>query len=201
MGLTFYPGHIKQMDHTAEAALRTVGEIVGGAVQLLESNGFEVKIVSGGSTPTLFHSHQVARLNEIRPGTYIFNDRNTLEQGACAPEDCAARIMATVVSTAVPGQIIIDGGSKTFSSDRPATSAEVSFGIVLDAPEARFTKMNEEHGFIDIHDSDRTFRIGERISILPNHICVAMNLHEQVYGIRGDHVEQVWRVDARGKLQ
>lgn len=201
MGVTFYPGHIKKIDHTADAALHNVSEIVAAAVHLLESNGFDVKIVSGGSTPTLFHSHQVARMNEIRPGTYIFNDRNTLEQGACTLEDCAAKILATVVSTAVRDQIIIDGGSKTFSSDRPAASGEPSFGAVLDAPEVRFTKMNEEHGFIDIRHTGRTFRVGERIAILPNHICVAMNLHEHVYGVRGDHVEQVWRVEARGKLQ
>jgi D-serine deaminase-like pyridoxal phosphate-dependent protein len=201
IGLAFYPGHIKRMDESAHAALHTVSDVVTGAVQLLESNGFEVQVVSGGSTPTLFHSHEVARLNEIRPGTYIFNDRNTVELGGCAIDDCAATILATVVSTAVRDQIIIDGGSKTFSSDRPASTGEASFGVVLDAPEAHFTKMNEEHGFIDMRHAGRSFRIGDRIHILPNHICVAMNLHEQVYGVRGGRVEQVWRVEARGKLQ
>ena len=199
-GLTFYPGHIRHMDHGATTALQAVSELVNGAVQLLETNGFEVRVVSGGSTPTLFHSHEVTRLNEIRPGTYIFNDRNTKDLGACSLEDCAATIMATVVSTTVRDQIIIDGGSKTFSSDR-AASGEASFGLVLDAPDAHFAKMNEEHGFIDIRGAGRSFKVGERVHVLPNHVCVAMNLHEQVYGIRGNQVEQVWRVDARGKLQ
>ena len=85
--------------------------------------GIEVKIVSGGSTPTLYHSHEIAGLTEIRPGTYVFNDINTIRSGGCALEDCAASVLATVVSTARPGQMIVDGGSKTFSSDRLANSA------------------------------------------------------------------------------
>jgi D-serine deaminase-like pyridoxal phosphate-dependent protein len=149
----------------------------------------------------LFHSHQLPGLNEVRPGTYIFNDRNTVLSGACTLEECAASILVTVVSTAKAGQMIIDGGSKTFSSDRPTAGSEVSFGHVVEAPQAVFTKMNEEHGFVDLQKVDRKFGVGERVRIIPNHICVAMNLHECVYGIRNGVVEQTWRVEARGKLQ
>jgi len=116
-------------------------------------------------------------------------------------EDCAAVLLTTVVSTSVPGQMIVDGGSKTFSSDRLANSAEVTFGHVVEAPGARFHKMNEEHGYIDITRAERAFGIGDRVRIIPNHICVAVNLHEQVYGVRGDQVEEVWKVEGRGKLQ
>jgi len=117
------------------------------------------------------------------------------------PEDCAATLLVTVVSTARPGQIVVDGGSKTFSSDRLAGSAESTFGHVLEAPEAVFHKMNEEHGYIDVRQSGQTFEIGERLRIIPNHICVAVNLHERVYGIRNGKVEEVWEVAGRGKLQ
>ena len=98
--------------------------------------------------------------------------------------------------------MIIDGGSKTFSSDRPMAGTEVSFGRVVEAPEAVFTKMNEEHGFVDSTSRRaESSAVGDRVRIIPNHVCVAMNLHECVYGIRGDKVEQVWRVEGRGKLQ
>jgi D-serine deaminase-like pyridoxal phosphate-dependent protein len=117
------------------------------------------------------------------------------------PEDCAATLLVSVVSTARPGQIIVDGGSKTFSSDRLAGSADSTFGHVLEAPEAVFHKMNEEHGYIDVRQSGRKFEIGERLRIIPNHICVAVNLHERVYGIRNGEVEEVWEVAGRGKLQ
>ena len=135
-------------------------------------------------------------MNEIRPGTYIFNDRNTIISGACTMEDCAATIIATVVSTSVPGQFVIDGGSKTFSSDRAAADG---FGVFLDAPEALFEKMNEEHGYVK-HAGHRR-KVGERVRVLPNHICVAVNLHERIYGVRGEEVVESWTVDGRGKLQ
>ncbi len=163
--------------------------------------GMEVKVVSGGSTPTLYRSHEVAGLSEIRPGTYVYNDVNTVRSGACNWEDCAVSIMATVVSTARPGQIIIDGGSKTFSSDRLVGSSEASFGRMVEAPEALFHNMNEEHGYVDIRRAGREFSIGDRVRIIPNHVCVAVNLHERVYGVRNENVEQVWKVEGRGKLQ
>jgi D-serine deaminase-like pyridoxal phosphate-dependent protein len=107
----------------------------------------------------------------------------------------------TVVSTAKPGQIIVDGGSKTFSSDRLANSSEVTFGRVVEAPGCAFRKMNEEHGYIDVMAAERGFAVGDRLRIIPNHICVAVNLHERVYGVRNGEVEETWEVEGRGKLQ
>jgi D-serine deaminase-like pyridoxal phosphate-dependent protein len=200
-GITFYPGHIKDLEETGLHALTALNDLLGTILADLRAAGIEPRIVSGGSTPTLFRSHEIAGLNEIRPGTYVFNDINTVRSNACAMEDCAAAVHATVVSTARPGHMIIDGGSKTFSSDRLSTGSEVTFGHVVEAPGARFHKMNEEHGFVDLTHADAEFRPGDRVRIIPNHICVVVNLHEQVYGVRGDTVEQIWRVDARGKLQ
>ena len=81
------------------------------------------------------------------------------------------------------------------------TSAEVKFGHLVEAPGARFHKMNEEHGFVDLTHAEGEFRVGDRVHVVPNHICVAVNLHERVYGLREEQVEEVWTVDARGKLQ
>jgi D-serine deaminase-like pyridoxal phosphate-dependent protein len=200
-GIAFYPGHIKNLDETGLRALAQLSELTGSIRDDFRRAGIEVKILSGGSTPTLYHSHRIEGLTEIRPGTYIYNDVNTVLSGGCALEDCAATILATVVSTARAGHMIIDGGSKTFSSDRPVNSPEVTFGYVVEAPGARFHKMNEEHGFIDLAHAGRQFVVGDRVRVIPNHICVAVNLHEQAYGVRGDQVEEIWKVDGRGKLQ
>jgi D-serine deaminase-like pyridoxal phosphate-dependent protein len=199
-GIAFYPGHVRSWDAAGQAAFAAVAELLRQVLSEFRRAGIEVRTVSGGSTPTLFHSHEMPGLTEIRPGTYVFNDVNTVHSGACAWEDCAATVLATVVSTARPGQMIVDGGSKTFSSDRLADPADATFGRVTDAPGARFHKMNEEHGFIDITQAGRELRVGDRVRIVPNHVCVAVNLHERVYGLRGDTVEEVWSVDARGKL-
>ncbi len=200
-GVAFYPGHIKDLDNEGRQAIDELAATVRTMLHQLRREGLEPRIVSGGSTPTLFHSHCIPGVNEIRPGTYIFNDKNTVLSGACTCADCAASILATVVSTARSGQVIIDGGSKTFSSDRLTPVSEVSFGHVIEAPEAVFTKMNEEHGYVDVRKAECEFSVGDRIRIIPNHICAAMNLHETVYGIRGDRVEAVWKVEGRGKLQ
>ncbi len=195
-GLAFYPGHLKtNVDVTALDA------VVEEAVHSVSKIGLAPRVVSGGSTPTWPQSHLVRGMNEIRPGTYVFNDRNTVNSGACTLEDCAAHMIVTVVSTAKSGQVLVDGGSKTFSSDRLQGDPGVSFGLVLDAPEAHFHKMNEEHGFIDVSRCERPFGVGDKLRILMNHVCVAMNLAESVHGHRGGVVETSWPVAARGKLQ
>ena len=196
-GIAFYPGHIRGED---QQALGELSQVLDGVIGMLRDSRLAPKIVSGGSTPTLYHSHLITGMNEIRPGTYIFNDLNTVLSGACKLDDCAASILATVISTAVAGQAVIDGGSKTFSSDRPV-AGELRFGHVAEAPDAVFTKMNEEHGYVNTQACATPPRIGDRVRVIPNHVCVAMNLHETVYGIRGERVEQMWRVEGRGKLQ
>ncbi len=204
-GIAFYPGHIKRWDEGGSRAFAEMGTVLENAICELRKAGLDPRVVSGGSTPTWDHSHELAGLTEIRPGTYIFNDRNTMFSGACTLDQCAASILMTVVSTARPAQMIIDGGSKTFSSDLPAAAGydeeSPSFGHVIEAPGAVFRRMNEEHGYVDIRRAGRTFEIGERVRVIPNHICVAMNLHETVYGVRAGNVECQWRVEARGKLQ
>jgi D-serine deaminase-like pyridoxal phosphate-dependent protein len=194
--VTFYPGHIKDQNELKIAGLSST---VAGIRSEFQRAGLSTEIISGGSTPLLFRSHEIAGLNEIRPGTYVFNDMNTVASGACALEDCAASILVTIVSHAREDRMIVDGGSKTFSSDLSATGK--GFGRVIDAPEAGFHRMNEEHGFIYLSGVNRPFEIGAKTRIIPNHICVAVNLHEFVYGVRGETVEEVWKVDARGKLQ
>ena len=200
-GIAFYPGHIRSMGEEGQKAMSQLAQMVRQVLADFKKADIEVKIVSAGSTPTFFQTHEIPGVNEVRPGTYIFNDRSTFVAGTCRLEDCAASILTTVVSTAKSGQAIVDGGSKTFSSDRLKTAAEPTFGYVVDAPGTQFFTMNEEHGYLDVRKSGREFSVGDRIRIIPNHICVAMNLHERVYGVCGDTVEKTWPVEARGKLQ
>ncbi|MBI3666276.1 MAG: alanine racemase [Acidobacteria bacterium] len=200
-GVAFYPGHIRSPKEENRPLMEQLEADVKKIVEDFRVAGLPLRILSAGSTPLLFQSHIFAGITEIRPGTYVFMDKNCVRAGVAAWEDCAVSILTTVVSNARPGYVMVDGGSKTFSSDRLSGSSEVTFGHVVEAPEAVFYNMNEEHGYLDVRPCGRELRIGERLRIVPNHVCVAMNLHEQVYGVRGDEVEQVWRVEGRGKLQ
>ena len=200
-GVAFYPGHIRS---ASEENQRLLDQLAADAAQIVEdfrAADLPLNILSAGSTPLLYHSHEFAGITEIRPGTYVFHDVNCVRSGMASWEDCAVTILTTVVSTARKGYAIIDGGSKTFSSDRLAGSNELSFGHVTEAPDAVYYSQNEEHGYLEVRKCDREFQVGDRLRIVPNHVCVAMNLHEQVHGIRGEKVELVWKVEGRGKLQ
>jgi len=199
-GIAFYPGHTRKLDGEDDPEFARIGRALRQTLDRLSREGMEPRIVSGGSTPSFWHSHELEGMNEIRPGTYIFNDLNTVVSKACALEDCAATVLVTVVSTARPGQIIIDGGSKTFSSDG-LIGGSGGFGRLVEDPRAVFHKMNEEHGYVDIRACERRFANGDRLRVIPNHICVAVNLHERIYGVRGDEIEMAWKVEGRGKLQ
>jgi D-serine deaminase-like pyridoxal phosphate-dependent protein len=198
-GIMTYQGFVSGSPKERERQLREEDERLAGMVEALAKAGLACKVVSGASTPNLFLSHLLTRANENRCGTYVFNDRNTVASGSVGWDDCAARVAVTVVSTAVPGQIIVDGGSKTFTSDPWAGGA--GFGRVAEDPEALFVKMNEEHGYVKLAPSSPPHRIGDRLHIIPNHICVTTNMHERLWIHEEGKVVDCWEVAARGKLQ
>ncbi len=195
-GIMFYPGHLKHLD---PGSLDRLNRTLGRAVQAFRAAGVEPRVVSGGSTPTWAHSHLIEAQTEIRPGTYIFNDCNTVDTGACGWDDCALRVRCRVVSTAVPGRAIIDGGSKTFSD--AARREGAGFGRLVQAPEVLCEKMNEEHGYLSLAGSSFQPRPGDMLDVIPNHVCTTVNMHHTLYGVRGGEVVETWEVAARGMIQ
>jgi D-serine deaminase-like pyridoxal phosphate-dependent protein len=200
-GLMTYSGNIWGTEEQRKQEARLVAERVERALQAFAAARLEVEIVSGGSTPSAFLSHEIPGLTEIRPGTYVYNDLNTFYQGACRLEDCAAWVVTTVVSTAVPGRAMIDAGSKTLSSDALASGPKTGHGYVVEAPDAQLFKLNEEHGHLDITKSVRHFRVGEVLTVIPNHVCTCVNMHDEVFLVRNEQVVGSWRVAARGKIR
>jgi D-serine deaminase-like pyridoxal phosphate-dependent protein len=135
-------------------------------------------------------------MTEHRAGTYVYNDRMMMAAGAATLNDCAMQIRATVVSMPEPDLCIVDAGSKVLA--RESISAE-GFGLVAEYPDALVANLSEEHGMVDLSRSARKPKVGEAVSIIPNHTCVVTNLVDQVYGVRNGEVEVVWPVAARGK--
>jgi D-serine deaminase-like pyridoxal phosphate-dependent protein len=200
-GLMTYFGSVWGSAEERRAEARRMIEPVGRALEALAAARMPVEIVSGGSTPAAEFSGQIPGLTEIRPGTYVYNDLNTLYQGACRLEDCAARVATTVVSTAVPGLAMLDAGSKTLSSDPLAAGPQAGFGRIVEIPDAPLVKLSEEHGHVDITRSPHPFRVGEVLTVIPNHICTCVNLHDEVFLVRGQEVVGSWRVAGRGKIR
>lgn len=198
-GLFCYPGQVWKPALEQATALKAVSEKLAATLALWRTHGARAEIVSGGSTPTAHQSHLVPEYTEIRAGTYIFNDMNTARGNWCSLDDCAARIVVTVVSTAVPGQVVIDAGSKTLTSDRNVLFPDSGFGHVVEYPEAVITKLSEEHGQVDVRGCEQIPKVGERLTVIPNHICPCINLIDAAWWKDGDNCEPL-PVDARGKL-
>ncbi|HSM36449.1 MAG TPA: alanine racemase [Longimicrobiales bacterium] len=199
-GLLFYPGHIRQSPPEQDADLEALERRLRAFLDALGNADLEPLVVSGGSTPTLWSSHRIAGLTEIRPGTYVYNDRTTAAIGACAWEDCAYTVLATVVSVAAPGQAVVDAGSKALGREPLRAGLDDGLGALLDRPEVVVARASEEHGILDLSSTDWRPAVGERVRVVPNHVCVSVALHEEVIGVRGGEAVERWRVEARGRL-
>ena len=171
-------------------------EFVQETRQLLEADGIAVKQVSAGGSPSLWKAHTRRQVTEYRVGTVVYGDRATLRSGVMTPDQLAMRIICTVVSRPTADRGILDGGSKTFSSD----TAGDGFGSILEYPEAKIYMLNEEHAYVDFSACEHKPAVGDRVSVIPNHCCVVSNLFNQMVCVRNDEVEAVWPVAARGLL-
>lgn len=200
-GLMFFPGHF-QVPEQERAAMRVgVNDFLSRIQSKLQQTTLPLITISGGSTPTALESHLFVGVNETRPGMYIFNDRTMVGIGVAQEEDCALSVVTTVVSTSVSGRAIIDAGSKTLSSDRYPTGVGKGFGLIKSDSDAELEQLSEEHGHLNISRSMHKYRVGQRLTVIPNHVCSTVNMHNQIYGVRGDRVETVWEVAGRGKVQ
>ena len=200
-GVLFYPGHIREVVERQGPSLHQLERDLGAVLEALRLAGLAPPVVSGGSTPIAWRAHEVDGVTEVRPGTYVYNDRTTAEIGACDWEDCALTVLATVISTAVPGQAVIDAGSKALGREPlpGAESAAGGFGALLDRPEIVVSRMSEEHGMLDLRGSDWRPAVGEQVRVVPNHVCCVVSLFDTVFGMRDDVVETQWPVTARGR--
>lgn len=191
-GISCYPGHCRHGDPELQEKLRAVDEVLRAATKAFDHAGLRRDRISGGSTPTRHLTHTTC-VNELRAGTYALLDRNEADD-----ERCALWIEATVVSDAVPGQVVVDGGSKTFTSD---PHPEGGHGSLFGAPGARFVRMNEEHGYIDVTAVEEQPRVGDHLQIVPNHACGCINLHDGALAVRDGVVDHVIRIAGRGLIR
>ncbi|MCL4765894.1 MAG: D-TA family PLP-dependent enzyme [Hyphomicrobiaceae bacterium] len=160
--------------------------------------GLDARIVSTGGTPNLANLGRLEGTTEHRAGTCIFNDRMMLACGAASLDDCALTVYATVVSRAASERGILDSGSKTLTSD-PGGGLD-GYGLILEHPQARIKGFAEEHGFLDLTACNERPKVGDVVRIVPNHVCVVVNMVDQLIAVRGGEVADVIPVAARGRL-
>ena len=196
-GIMFYSGHVSGDDKHQADQFGTVAPKCTELLATFDRKGLCRDIVSSGSTPSAYNTHLLEVVTEFRSGTYVYNDLNIVRGGYGVIEDCAARIRATVVSDSVPGQIVLDAGSKTLTSDLCGPDPDSGHGYIVEYPQAKIAKLTEEHAQVDVTQSDSQPALGETVTVIPNHICPCINLQDNFWLDRGDNIEQL-PVDTRG---
>ena len=175
------------------------GPWLRAAREAIERRGLTVDCISSGGTPTARYAHELAEITELRPGTYVYGDRACIADGSVPLENCALRVVATVVSRPTSERAIVDAGSKTLTSDVALGSS--GHGLIVEHPDAEIYKLNEEHGLVDVSACARRPEVGDRVTIVPNHACGAANLHDEVVVHRGGEIVARYRTAARGKVR
>jgi D-serine deaminase-like pyridoxal phosphate-dependent protein len=191
----FFPG---ASDYTADEAGRLEGEAMVAVAEELRNAGIDVRSVSVGSTPTARAAASVPGVTEVRPGTYVFGDYMMAARGVTPYEAVALSILCTVTSRPGPQLATVDGGSKTFSGDIAPSFDGLNGYARGVGVEAYVERMSEEHGVVRL-GLDVDPAIGDRLAFIPIHVCTAVNLSDELIGIRNNQVEQIWPVLARGK--
>lgn len=193
-GIMTHAGHAHDVPSRMDInrVARDEAATMGAVRERLEAIGLEVPTVSAGSTITSPYLQRGDGITEIRPGTYVYNDLRTLGRFACAPEMIAASVLSTVVS--INGsRVTIDAGSKTLTT---TWGSQSGYGKVVEHPEATFSRVSEEHGVLNIPRSEGSVRVGDRVRVLPVHVCVWMDLQPEIYGTRNGQV--VERIEVEG---
>lgn len=193
------------------AATRAEGERIHMAAQrrtlefvdMAKSMGLEIETVSIGSTPSLLHNFDILPgITEIRPGTYIFMDASQAYNYGNFSHN-AATVLATVISKPTSERVILDVGAKglTMQTRNKGLCATKGVGKIKGWEDVYIDSVFDEHAIIynkKFHDS---LQIGDKVEIIPNHICPVVNLHEYAYIVSNEAVTKSIPVDCRGKLK
>lgn len=185
-----------------EAAGQEEGELLRDIAEELRTIGFEHLEISGGSTPTGLYVAKSGYVDEVRPGTYIFNDYMLTKEKAATPDQVAVRIFATVVSVPSDDYAVIDGGTKTFPMDILLDQPPYfynSYAMVQGREDLELRRMNEEHGILVSTKGKVDLQVGQVLELMPVHVCTAINMQNNVYIYDGKTLRKE-KVAARGML-
>lgn len=203
-GVFTHEGHVYTQARDDAERERLTQEACRAAVEVAEEirrRGLSAPVVSVGSAGTFRFAVRCPGVTEVRPGTYVFNDRSQIAQGAATVADLAAFVVTTVVGRPTPERIVVDAGTKVLTSDRMLVAdPPASFGWVWGHDDWNLVRLSEEHGVMDV-PPDADVHIGDRLVIVPNHVCPTINLADAVTIVEGGQAAGRWRVAARGRVQ
>ena len=183
------------------AVAATAQRQMRGIAAAIQSETGDTCEVSIGSSPSFLLEAFDQPIDELRPGTVVFNDASHAHLLGHT-DWCAATVLATVVNLPAPGRVVVDAGAKALTSDRrgPGVLANTGYGMVVGHDDARLVSLSDEHGVLKVAHSN-VFSIGQTLRVIPNHVCPCVNLYDHAFVARNGIVEDVWYVTARGCSQ
>mgnify|MGYP002512749212 CR=1 FL=1 len=167
-----------------------------------EEMGEHSRIVSYGSTPAVLCDCPILEgITDIRVGTYALMDASQAHVVGTY-EHCGATVLATVISKPVKGRVILDVGAKglTMQERTEGICASGGKGCILGEPDVKIDAVFDEHGIIHDERFFEKVRIGEKVRIIPAHVCPVVNLYDSAYFCEGETVISEVPVLCRGKL-
>lgn len=197
VGVQGYEGHVQHV-HGLEERRRMCLEsmaLLTGTADALRADGHVVSVVTGGGTGTAEFCAGVAGVTEVQPGSFLFMDtdyRDAVGRGAFGN---SLTILSTVLSRQGERCVTIDAGLKSLTTDSGLAEAKeegYEYGV-----------LGDEHGSLSWAEGGpaRPLAVGDRVEMVPSHIDPTVNLHDVYYAYRNGVIEEIWAVDARGKVQ
>lgn len=184
------------MTYPAVGGQQDVFNFMKATTAFLQQNNLPCPVISSGGSPDMWSAKTDGIITEYRIGTYIYNDRSLVERGSCNFSDCAGHVLATVVSVPALGRAIIDAGSKVLTSDLLGFS---DYGYVVGRPDTKIVALSEEHGTLNFN-TELPLEVGQRLKIIPNHVCVVSNMFDQIWLEKEQGRAELFPIDARGMV-
>lgn len=198
LGLLAFGGHAYAGKNAAEVAAAAADErsAVTDTIAELDARGIEAPVRSIGTTPTSYLLEDAEGITEIRPGNYVFHDATQVALGVVDKDACALSVLTTVLSRPGSDRVILDAGSKALAAEQISPLTD-GFGFVLDHPELRIERLYEEQAIATVV-GECSLRPGDRVCVVPNHACAALNLHDRMTIVEDGLLTDSWTIDARG---
>jgi len=190
MGYEGWAAYAKSFEERKKSCHECYKKLID-TVNLIERAGLKIETVSAGATTSFSIAAEYPGITELEAGSYVFMDLLHKMEGI--PFNYALSVLTTVISRPTRDRAIIDGGLKTFSETEGFAKAKSMTGIEL-------YQLDEEHGFLKLIDPGLDLHVGDAIEFIPAYASTTVNLHDKLYVMKGNKVEHIWRIAARGRV-
>lgn len=199
-GLLCYDGGSQHVKGFAARREQTLENLLGATdtFDLFNGSGLNTEIFSGGGTGSYNIDHETRGLTDVQVGSYVFMDSQYMDIGGADNDELYAdfepslTILTTVLNDQYPGRCTTDAGAKACTINRPWPRVKGETGM-------SYTSGSDEFGTLRYEDdASRTYKVGDKIELIVSHCDPVVNLYNHLYAVRGERVEAIWPIAARG---